>query len=128
MKRWFEERHAPDPGTYLCTTGEIADKQVREFRFGQDTNFPFRMFIFNEGGTFRAYKNACPHFDVPLNHVPGDLFTEDGRYFLCMTHYAKFDTADGTCIEGPCEGDALDRIPLIQEEDRLVVGKDARAV
>lgn len=125
MKRWFEERHAPKSGTFLCRVGEIGEAQVLEFRFGTDTRFPFRMFIYNDRGTLRAYVNACPHFNVPLNYLPGAVFTTDRTQFLCMTHYAKFSFTDGRCTEGPCEGEGLESIPLQVEANRILVGASA---
>jgi nitrite reductase/ring-hydroxylating ferredoxin subunit len=122
MRRWFEQRHAPQPGTYLCDATEVDSSQVREFRFGTDTHVPFRMFLYNDAGTLRAYMNACPHFNVPLNYLPGDIFTTDRRQFLCMTHYAKFNLHDGHCTEGPCEGDGLEVIPLRFDGGRVLVG------
>ena len=29
MKRWFEQRHAPKPGSYLCDIAEVGESQVR---------------------------------------------------------------------------------------------------
>jgi nitrite reductase/ring-hydroxylating ferredoxin subunit len=122
MKRWFEQRHAPKPGSYLCDIAEVGESQVRELKFGTDTHVPFRMFIYNDAGTLRAYMNACPHFNVPLNYLPGELFTTDRRQFICMTHYAKFNLDDGRCSEGPCEGEGLEVIPLLFDGERVLVG------
>lgn len=121
LKKWHEQRYAPAPGTFLCETGDIGDKQAREFRFGESP-WDFRMFIYNDDGQFRAFRNSCPHYDVPLNHEPDRLFTLDGNYFLCMTHHATFDKHDGHCVQGPCEGESLETIPLSREGDRLLVG------
>jgi len=123
MKKWFEERHAPAPGTPLCSTEDIAAGEVREFRFGEKTNFVFRMLVHNHDGEFTAFKNACPHFDVPLNHTPEQLFTPDGQHFLCMTHYAKFNKVTGFCVEGPYEGEYMDIIPLTCHGKILAIGE-----
>ena len=122
MRRWYEERHAPVAGTYLCEVTAVAQLQVKEFQFGNNTHVPFRMFIYNDGGSLRAFMNACPHFNVPLNYSPGDVFTSDRRQFLCMTHYAKFNFTDGQCTEGPCEGEALELIPLRIEGSHVLIG------
>jgi len=122
MKPWFEQRHAPLPGTYLCQTTDIGINQVREFCFGTDSPFVFRLFIYNDNGTFRAFRNSCPHYDVPLNHTTEDLFTSDDRYFQCMTHFAHFEKDSGLCVSGPCKGQALESIPIRLEAERLVIG------
>lgn len=121
MNNWFEERHAPLPGTYLCRTSEIEAKEVREFCFGENSPFSFRLFIYNDEGEFKAFRNSCPHYNVPLNYTPGDVFTSDKSLFLCMTHFAKFDVHNGLCVEGPCKGQSLDLIPLNQDGDQLYI-------
>lgn len=127
MQQWYEQRHAPAPGTYLCRLDEIGAGEVREFSFGTDTHVPFRLFLYNDNGTMRAYRNACPHFNVPLNYRPGDIFTTDRKQFLCMTHYAKFNLHDGHCTEGPCEGEGLDVIPLCTDQGCLLIGNAQKA-
>jgi nitrite reductase/ring-hydroxylating ferredoxin subunit len=124
MTAWFQQRFAPAAGTFLCDAQNIADGQVREFRFGGESPFAFRMFIYNDQGTFRAFRNSCPHFDVPLNHTPDELFSPDGRYFVCMTHYAQFDKHNGMCVSGPCTGESLESIPLQRDGERLLIGAD----
>lgn len=123
MKKWHNQRYAPDPGTFLCQTGDIGENQVKEFRFGGNSPFAFRMFLYNDGRAIRAYRNACPHFDVPLNHVPGEVFTADRRHFLCMTHHAMFEPCSGLCVQGPCVGESLEVIPLRREGEQLLVGE-----
>jgi nitrite reductase/ring-hydroxylating ferredoxin subunit len=122
MNKWQEQRHASASGTLLCKTLDIGAGQVKEFRFGGDSPFAFRLFIYNDQGKYIAYRNACPHYDVPLNHIPGKIFTSDNQFFLCMTHYARFDKGSGLCIDGPCVGDSLEKIPLRQDADSLLIG------
>jgi len=122
MTQWYEQRHAPPVGTSLGGADEILPGGVREFRFGGDTPFAFRLFVYNDNGIFRAYWNSCPHFDVPLNHTTEELISSDGQHFLCMTHYARFDKSSGQCFEGPCEGEFLQGIPLQVEDNQLSIG------
>ncbi|MCG2580567.1 MAG: Rieske 2Fe-2S domain-containing protein [Marinobacter sp.] len=124
MKKWHEERNAPEPGTQLCTLAEIPEGEVKEFHFGENIKTRFRMFIYNDGGTPRGYMNMCPHFDVPLNVDPGEMFTTDRSQFMCMMHYARFNVNDGHCTDGPCEGMALERIPLNVIEGQVVISDE----
>lgn len=123
MNPWHYYRFAPLPGTYLCDITDITTGQVREFRFGGDSPFAFRLFIYNNDGKHKAYRNACPHFDVPLNHGVDHLVTPDGAHFRCMTHFALFDKSSGLCVFGPCEGESLQSIPLARDGNRLLVGE-----
>ncbi|MDC1529006.1 Rieske 2Fe-2S domain-containing protein [Gammaproteobacteria bacterium] len=125
MTQWFKQRHAPLPGTYLCQKTDIETYKVKEFPFGGASPFAFRMFIYNDNGTFKAYRNSCPHYDVPLNHSADDLFTSDKQYFQCMTHFAKFEKDSGACISGPCEGKALESIPIQQDDEALLINRNA---
>lgn len=123
MKVWHQERHSPEPGTPLCRVVELADGEARIFVFGDRPKTRFRMFLHKDGGEIRAYMNACPHFNVPLNMDSTQLFTSDYRQFMCSIHYAKFNIEDGVCTEGPCEGLALERIPLEVVDGELRVGQ-----
>lgn len=121
MKNWYKERNAPKPGTLLCTRADIADDEVVEFTFGEQKKTQFRMFVYNDKGTLRAYMNMCPHFDVPLNVEPGQMFTSDRSQFMCMVHYAKFNLDDGHCTEGPCEGLGLESVPLSINDGQVYI-------
>jgi len=123
MKQWHEERNAPEPGTFLCRVNEISEGGVLEFKFGENKRTVFRMFVHNHAGSLRGYMNVCPHFDVPLNVEPGQMFTSDGSQFMCSIHYAKFNFNDGQCTDGPCEGLALESIPLHIDNDEVRVGE-----
>lgn len=123
MKSWYEERNAPKPGTYLCTLSDVADDEVVEFTFGELKKNQFRMFVYNDNGVLRAYMNMCPHFDVPLNVEPGEMFTSDRSQFMCMVHYAKFNLDDGHCIDGPCEGLGLESVPLSINDGQVYIGE-----
>ena len=122
MNEWHTLRFAPAPGTPLCAGDAIAEGATKEFRFGGNSPFAFRLFIYNDNGIFRAFRNNCPHFDVPLNYAPDEIFTPDHRYFRCMTHNARFDKSTGNCVDGPCMGQALEPIPLALDAGMLLVG------
>ena len=123
MKAWQEYRNAPSSGTLLCSVEELKHLQVKEFQFGDESPFPFRMFVFNDNGSFIAYRNACPHYDVPLNHTTEEILTTDKKHFQCITHFAIFDKHSGLCVEGPCEGESLQTIPLCIEDDQIFIAE-----
>ena len=123
MKNWYQERNAPASGTYLCKIADVPEGAVIEFQFGEQKRTLFRMFVYNDGGTLRAYMNVCPHFDVPLNVEPGQMFTSDRSQFMCSIHYAKFNLDDGHCTDGPCEGMGLESIPLEITDTEVFIGE-----
>ena len=67
----------------------------------------------------RAFHNVCPHQGRSLDFAPGEfLFTRDGR-LVCPHHGAAFELPSGTCVQGPCEGDGLREIALIEQAGGL---------
>jgi nitrite reductase/ring-hydroxylating ferredoxin subunit len=59
------------------------------------------------GGT-HAFENYCPH-------QAGRLFMEPGGTLQCRLHGAKFDVQrSGHCTSGPCVGERLTSLPLIE--------------
>lgn len=122
MKRWYQERNAPESGTYLCKKSDVSAGDVIEFNFGETKKTLFRMFLYNDNGVVRAYMNMCPHFSVPLNVEPRAFFTSNKSHFMCSIHYAKFNLNDGHCIDGPCEGLGLEKVPLFIKNDDIYIG------
>jgi len=95
---------------------------------GQTATFVFRLrgrrvpgFIIHHGGRHHAYVNRCPHAGTTLDAWPNEFFTEDGRYLICATHGAVFAPETGVCLEGPCPGARLERLPVASRDGQLVV-------
>ena len=62
-------------------------------------------------GQFHVYLNRCPHLGVELNWMPDQFMDSDGTLLMCATHGALFRVETGECLAGPCQGQALTRIP-----------------
>lgn len=62
-------------------------------------------------GQFHVYLNRCPHLGVELNWMPDQFMDSDGALLMCATHGALFAPESGDCLAGPCQGQALSRIP-----------------
>ena len=119
--KWDQRRFAPDLGTPLCRDDELSDGVAREFTFGEGKR-PFSMFLHRHGGVVRAWVNACPHFQLPLNAQPDRFLNKDATKLTCAHHYARFDPISGDCVEGPCTGDKLLSIPVSLVDELWVVG------
>ena len=63
-------------------------------------------------GDIRAYENYCPH-------QAGKLMLAPDGYLTCRLHGARFNTADGRCVSGPCEGERLSRLSISTESDEV---------
>jgi nitrite reductase/ring-hydroxylating ferredoxin subunit len=79
-------------------------------------------FLVNDHGQFHAYVNRCRHMPTPLDFIRDQFVSEDGRYLMCYTHGALYEFATGTCISGPCKGEALYRLPVRLEAGEILVG------
>lgn len=118
---WDKRRFAPEPGTLLCEDSELLEGQTREIEFGEGKR-PFSMILHRFDGQVRAWVNACPHFQLPLNAAPNKFLNKDGSKLTCAHHYARFNPITGSCLEGPCEGDNLLSVPVSLVSGRWVIG------
>ena len=108
---WRLRPRAPMPGTVLGPAAAIADGEGREYRFGAGPS-AFSMLVVRRGEAVRGYLNLCPHFSLPLNARAGQFTDPERGLVMCFNHFALFRFEDGACIEGACEGEALDPVPV----------------
>jgi naringenin degradation protein FdeD len=78
--------------------------------------------LINDQGSFYAYVNRCRHMATPLDFVRDEFLSDDGRYLRCYTHGALYEFATGLCIEGPCKGESLYRLPVRVDRGEVLVG------
>jgi len=90
-----------------------------------DRGFPRTAIVVRDRhGVLRAFVNLCKHLPVPLDGGSGRYLSNDRVHLLCGTHGAYYRPEDGLCISGPCEGESLERLRLV-EEDGVVYVVDA---
>ena len=70
---------------------------------------------------FRAFLNVCKHLPIPLDAGSRNVLAADGRHFLCRTHGALYRISDGTCVQGPCGGQALASLAVELDSGRVYV-------
>jgi nitrite reductase/ring-hydroxylating ferredoxin subunit len=68
--------------------------------------------VVRRGEKVWAYVNRCPHFSVPLDFEPGVVSCYRSQVLMCAHHSALFRFDDGVCIDGPCEGAALEPVTI----------------
>jgi nitrite reductase/ring-hydroxylating ferredoxin subunit len=121
MASWRERAHAPVTGQVLGPLSEIGPGG-KEYCLGRGIG-AFRCFVLRLGdGGLRAYVNQCPHYSLPLNCRPDEFLTRQGDRIMCRQHLALFDLDSGACLEGACEGEGLQAIPVIARDGMVVVG------
>jgi nitrite reductase/ring-hydroxylating ferredoxin subunit len=107
----------------LCRLTDIPD--------GASRGFPpppggfIGLFAVRRGDQAHVYVNSCPHIGVALDWAPDDFLTRDRANIVCATHGALFAIETGLCIQGPCIGDHLERVPVTIEDGWILVPNDA---
>ncbi|MGB8329349.1 MAG: Rieske 2Fe-2S domain-containing protein [Polyangiales bacterium] len=103
---------------WVCRVEDLREGVVRTAALGHDdAGLPvLALLLRDERGALVAYRNLCRHLPVPLDGGTGDLLSEDGAHLVCATHGATYRLTDGYCVDGPCEGLALQ--PLSVREDQ----------
>ena len=83
------------------------------------------LFAVRQGQDIRVYVNACPHIGIALDWTPDQFLSVDQQFIICSTHGAEFRIADGYCLRGPCQGDALEAVPAEIRDGEVLVAEDA---
>jgi nitrite reductase/ring-hydroxylating ferredoxin subunit len=79
-------------------------------------------FLINDRGSFHAYVNRCRHMPTPLDFVRDEFVSDDGRFLRCYTHGALYEFSTGLCVDGPCKGESLFRLPVRIDRGEVLVG------
>lgn len=100
----------------LCHASELPEGSSRGFdpeATGRDT-----LFVVRRGGRPHAWLDACPHWrGAPMAWRKDAYLSGDGRQIVCAAHGARFEIDTGLCILGPCIGESLTRVPLVETGD-----------
>lgn len=98
-------------GAVLCRLEDIPDRTGKGFTIqhdGQDLD----IVVVRVGDAAYGYVNWCPHYGITLEWMADKFVDVDGKYIQCATHGARFRFEDGHCIWGPCQGEALEPMPV----------------
>lgn len=103
--------------------GDLAPGEVYVVRLGRDGDGYAReaLVLRDANGALRCYRNLCKHLPIPLDGGTRRFMDPTGRYLECGTHGATYRPEDGLCVAGPCEGERLDALPLVEENGRLLI-------
>jgi nitrite reductase/ring-hydroxylating ferredoxin subunit len=128
IRRWFFLRdkrimavESRGGSRVVARIGDLAPGSVKKFWL-ICRNYRIDGFLVNDGGNFHAYVNRCRHMPTPLDFVRDDFLSDDGRFLRCYTHGALYEFATGRCVDGPCKGESLYRLPLRVERQEVLVG------
>lgn len=66
-----------------------------------------------------AFHNSCAHIPVELDWMEGEFFDKAGLYLVCATHGATYEPDTGHCIMGPCKGEKLTPVPVVERDGNV---------
>lgn len=95
----------------LCAVSDIAEGQSKGLEIQG-----LRLLAIRKNGTLYAYVNSCPHRGIPLEWLPDQFLDTSGSLIQCATHGALFLIDNGECVAGPCAGQALRPLPIIERD------------
>lgn len=106
----------------------VAAVSKKNFKSGTTKSFSVKVgnvrfdgFVVRQGDRYFAYQNLCRHLPIALDLNDNRLLSHDGKALQCHMHGALYAIDTGICFAGPCEGDKLLALPLMEEEERLVI-------
>ena len=102
----------------IARVKEIKEGQSKKFLLKEDEE-TLECFLICHKKKFHAYVNRCQHVSLPLDWGDNDFFTEDKKLLMCKNHGALYLPHSGECIEGPCAGLSLKKVPLEIEGDGI---------
>lgn len=76
-------------------------------------------FVVRYQGRAYAYVNRCAHVSLELDFMPGHFFDSSGDYLICATHGALYDPDSGRCAGGPCNGEGLEALRVVEYDGRI---------
>ena len=100
---------------WICKLKDIRDRTSTKFTFKQG-DLDLEGFCIRLGDQVHAYLNECAHLPMSMDWDDNEFFTEDGKRLLCKTHGAVYVPETGLCVDGPCPGRTLTRIPVKVEK------------
>ena len=100
----------------LCRLQDLAEGEARGFEV---PGLKAKVILVRREGRIHAWRDLCPHYagGTPMAWKRDAYLNGDRTYLACHAHGAWFDIETGTCVQGPCLGKRLIRVPLRLDED-----------
>jgi|SRR5215510_11680731 len=119
--KWRMEEQSRQGGRVIAQVDELAPGSVKKFWLICQ-KYRLDGFLINDCGRYHAYVNRCRHMPTPLDFVRDEFISEDGQFLRCYTHGALYEFSTGLCVDGPCKGESLYRLPVRIDGGEVLVG------
>ncbi|MBL7004838.1 MAG: Rieske 2Fe-2S domain-containing protein [Gammaproteobacteria bacterium] len=104
----------------IAQTNEFEDLSSRGFTYEKGGE-SISGFVVHQYGQYFAYVNQCPHTGAPLDWVEHQFLDSDKEYIQCAVHDARFVIDSGECVLGPCSGQSLKQLPIVEKDGDLLL-------
>lgn len=95
----------------LCHVDDLQEGETKGFlenEAGHDC-----LFVVKFNNEFYGWRNACPHVNnAPMAWRKDAYMDTKKQYVACHAHGALFEPDTGLCIQGPCLGKRLEKVPV----------------
>ena len=108
-------------GIELCPLAAVPDQGFHSVVAVLDGDAE-TLVLYRDGEQVRAWLNVCPHAGRALDWAPGQFLKSREGHLVCAVHGASFELEGGTCVAGPCKGDALRAVPLRVQDGMVFLG------
>ena len=106
----------------LCRKEDLAATGAKGLVLGEGED-ALEVVVVEKSGKRYAYINACPHQFIPLETFADHFFAEDKKHLICSGHWALFRPDTGLCVEGPCRGDSLDKLTIVEQDGAIYLNE-----
>ena len=107
----------------LCRVEDLTRTGAKTLELGEGQDI-LDVLVVKTGEDICAYIDSCPHQFIPLETFPDHVFTQDRKFLICSGHGALFAPATGDCVDGPCAGEALDRLTISERDGAVYLDDD----
>jgi nitrite reductase/ring-hydroxylating ferredoxin subunit len=94
------------------------DGSTVKFEYQKETASQSGFVVLFEG-KYYAYLNQCKHMPIELDYKPNEFMDDQKAWIVCSTHGAIYHPTSGECMSGPCYGEKLQKLNVIELNDVL---------
>lgn len=103
----------------ICASGELPEGGDAVRFEVPGPHGPQVAFVLRWQGQVYAWLNQCRHVPVELDWNPGKFLDDSGLYLICAVHGALYEPDTGLCVAGPCSGQALFPIRIVERDNGI---------
>lgn len=90
---------------------DIAENKAKGFDPNETGSNTF--FVVRKKNELFAYTDICPHYNnTTLPWKRHQYLDGAAKYIVCAAHGALFEIDNGNCVQGPCLGQKLNKLPI----------------